>query len=150
MERLPYIDEHSRSIGAARERAWAALIAIGAELGASAPVRVVRLARLEPPGATGDWSGEPSAGATRPGFAVKEVHAPSRLALAGSHRFSRYSLVFELDEAGPDRTLMRARTRAAFPGALGRAYRALVIASGGHRIVVARLLRKIEARACSA
>jgi hypothetical protein len=45
---------------------------------------------------------------------------------------------------------MRARTRAAFPGALGRAYRALVIASGGHRIVVARLLRKIEARACSA
>jgi hypothetical protein len=27
---------------------------------------------------------------------------------------------------------------------------ALVIASGGHRIVVARLLRKIEARACSA
>jgi hypothetical protein len=149
MERLPYIDERSRSIGAPRERTWAALIATGAELGVVAPAQVARLARLEPGGATGDWSGEPAAGATRPGFAVEEVHAPSRLALAGSHRFSRYSLIFELDESGSGGTLLRARTRAAFPGALGRAYRALVIASGAHRIVVGRLLRKVEMRACS-
>jgi hypothetical protein len=102
----------------------------------------------EPAQASGDWSGGPQVGAALPGFAVEESHAPLRLALAGGHRFSRYALIFELDEAGPDRTRIRAQTWAAFPGALGRLYWALVIGTGGHRIVVRRLLRRIEARAC--
>jgi hypothetical protein len=150
MERLPYIDEHVRTIAAPRERAWEALVAVGAGLGAAPPGEVARLWQLEPARATADWGGSPAAGAARPGFAVTEVSAPARLALAGRHRFSRYTLVFELDATAPDRTVIRARTNAAFPGLLGRVYRALVIGSGGHRMIVGRLLRRVEARACSA
>jgi hypothetical protein len=51
---------------------------------------------------------------------------------------------------GPDRTRIRAQTRAAFPGALGRVYRALVIGTGLHRVLVRRLLHRIEGRACLA
>lgn len=42
---------------------------------------------------------------------------------------------------------MRAVTLAAFPGIHGRVYRALVIGSGGHRIVVRRMLQRIAAAA---
>jgi hypothetical protein len=38
---------------------------------------------------------------------------------------------------------LRAETHAAFPGLLGRLYRAAVIGSGGHRLVTRRLLRQI-------
>jgi len=147
MERLPYIDEHVSTVDAGRERTWAALVAVGrAHLGGSAAGPAVRLLRVEPARASGDWS-EPQAGATLPGFAVEEARPPSRLALAGRHRFSRYALVFELEAAGADRTRIRAETRAAFPGALGRVYQALVIGTGGHRLVVRRLLGLIEERA---
>jgi hypothetical protein len=84
------------------------------------------------------------------GFAVEQARSLWRLALAGRHRFSRYRLVFELEEAGRDRTRIRARTWAAFPGAPGRVYQALVIGTGAHRIVVRHLLRRIARRACSA
>jgi hypothetical protein len=40
-----------------------------------------------------------------------------------------------------------AHTSAAFPGLAGRAYRALVIGTGGHRIVVKQLLRAVARRA---
>jgi len=40
-----------------------------------------------------------------------------------------------------DGEVLRARTEAAFPGLLGRLYRAAVIGSGGHRLVARRLLR---------
>jgi hypothetical protein len=36
-----------------------------------------------------------------------------------------------------------ARTWAEFPGPAGAAYRALVIGSGGHRLVVRRMLRRV-------
>lgn len=150
MERLPYIDEHATCVGATRERTWAALVTVGAGMTGGAPGPIARLARLEPACGSGEWSGEPAVGATMPGFAIEEVSAPSRLALGGRHRFSRYTLVFELEEAGPGRTRVRAQTSAAFPGALGRAYRALVIGTGAHRVVVRRLLRRIEGHACPA
>ena len=38
---------------------------------------------------------------------------------------------------------LRARTHAAFPGILGRLYRAAVIGSGGHRLMTRRLLRQV-------
>jgi hypothetical protein len=40
---------------------------------------------------------------------------------------------------------LRALTFAAFPGVHGKAYRALVIGSGGHRIVVRRMLKRVAA-----
>jgi hypothetical protein len=150
MERLPYIDEHGRCVGATRERTWAALIAVGAELRGGATGPLARLTRLQPARVSGDWGGALRAGATLPGFVVEEACPPSRLALAGRHRFSRYALVFELEETGPDCTRIRAQTRAAFPGAHGRVYRALVIRTGVHRMVVRRLLSLIEGRACLA
>lgn len=81
------------------------------------------------------------------GFVVDSVEEPSRLALKGRHWFSRYALVFELDEQGPSRTLVRAQSWGEFPGLHGKIYRALVISSGGHKIVVRDMLRRIAAAA---
>jgi hypothetical protein len=149
MERLPYIDEHWTSVDATPERTWAALTAVGAELrGPAGPLGW--LLRPQPAVASRDWSAGVEAGATLPGFVVEQACPPSRLVLAGRHRFSRYALIFELKDTGLDRTRIRARSWAAFPGALGRSYRALVVGSGAHRMVVRRLLRRIEGRACSA
>jgi hypothetical protein len=47
----------------------------------------------------------------------------------------------------PRRTRLRATTWAAFPGVAGTVYRALVIGTGGHRIVVRRILKRIAAEA---
>ncbi|WP_238815912.1 hypothetical protein [Nocardia brasiliensis] len=81
------------------------------------------------------------------GFGLDAAEEPSRLALSGRHWFSRYALIFELDEQGANRTRLRARSLANFPGPHGKIYRALVIGSGGHRLVVRRMLRRIEAAA---
>lgn len=78
---------------------------------------------------------------------VDSVEEPSRLALKGRHWFSRYALVFELDEQGPSRTRVRAQSWGEFPGLHGKIYRALVIGSGGHKIVVRDILRRIAAAA---
>ena len=67
---------------------------------------------------------------------------PSRLRLAGHHRFASYALVFEVESIGAHTTL-RARTFAKFPGVLGRLYRAAVIGSGGHAVVVRWMLRSV-------
>ena len=68
-------------------------------------------------------NGEPSTiGSTLPGFVVSRSVRPATLALLGEHRFSRYALVFYIDEVGSGRTRLRAETRAEFPGARGRAY----------------------------
>jgi hypothetical protein len=149
MERLPYIDEHSIYVGASPERAWAALMALGGTMQTPAGPLASAMG-LQPAAASGDWSAGAEAGATLPGFLVEQASPPSRLALRGRHRFSRYALVFELEDRGPGGTRVSARSWAAFPGLHGRCYRALVIGSGAHRVVVRRLLRSIERRAYSA
>jgi hypothetical protein len=63
--------------------------------------------------------------------------------LTGRHRFSRYALILTLAEQ-PDGTMLCARTQASFPGLHGSLYRALVIGSGAHRVLVRRLLRTIR------
>ncbi len=55
--------------------------------------------------------------------------------------------MIELDDLDGDASRVRARTYAAFPGVTGRAYRALVIGSGAHRIVTRRLLSRVASRA---
>ena len=47
----------------------------------------------------------------------------------------------------PDRTELRARTDAVFPGPLGWGYRLLVIGSGGHAVAVNRMLARVARRA---
>ncbi|MBF6337992.1 hypothetical protein IU450_19120 [Nocardia abscessus] len=121
MERLSYIDEHARSVDANRDRAWKAVL------------KVMCRDPHEPKAPTG--------------FVFDSVAEPSRLALRGQHWFSKYALIFELDEEGPSRTRVRARSYGDFPGPHGRVYRALVIGTGGHRLVVRRMLRRIAAAA---
>jgi hypothetical protein len=143
---LPRIDEHAIEIDAPRTVAWSAVErsvpaltggrrgAIGARLlGCQDLVRTATVPI--------------SVGATIPGFRVTEVEPGSRLALEGSHRFSRYRLTFHVDELGAERSRVRAETHAAFPGPQGKAYRALVIGTHGHVLGVRRILSAIRRRA---
>ena len=99
---------------------------VHAQLRRPAPALFARLWRLEP----------------MSGFAVAEAAAPRRVALCGAHRFSRYELAFEI-EPGAGSVTLSARTAAEFPGISGSVYRALVIGSGGHGIIVRQMLRRI-------
>jgi hypothetical protein len=150
MEDLPFIDEHSTKVDATRERVWEALVSVlRTDLGGGAAAPLTRLLRVEPSSRQGDWRGPPSTGDTIPGFAVAETRAPERLALRGEHRFAHYALIFELDERDGETCTLRAQTWAEFPGLAGRLYRALVIGTRGHRLVVHRLLRHTARRASS-
>ncbi|WP_067570712.1 hypothetical protein [Nocardia acidivorans] len=120
MERLPYIDQHSTIIPADRARTWSALL---------------RTTCKDPD----DLSTLPR------GFTVDEADPPNRLALTGHHPFSRYALVFLLAEESPTVTRLTAESWGEFPGLHGRVYRALVIGSGGHRVVVRAVLERVAA-----
>jgi hypothetical protein len=123
MERLPYIDEHAITIDANREETWSALL------------RVMCRDPLNP--------------ASVPiGFVLDEARPYDRFALKGRHPFAVYRLVFELeDDPAPRRTRVRALTWAAFPGLHGTVYRALVIGTGGHRLAVRQMLKRVAAAA---
>lgn len=71
----------------------------------------------------------------------------AELGLAGTHRFSRYALVFRLEDLGEGRTGLGAETRAVFPKLHGRAYRALVIGTRMHVLVTRRRLGATKRRA---
>lgn len=124
MERLPYIDEHAITVDANRDDTWSALLQV-----------MCRDPR------------DPST--VPPGFVLDEARPPERFALKGRHPFAVYRWVFELDESG-QQTRLRAATWADFPGVHGKAYRALVIGSGGHRVAVRWTLRRIAAAVLAA
>jgi hypothetical protein len=134
------------AIGAPIEQAWDALITVVRGFGRAVPAAIARPWGLVPARAQGDWRSTPEPGDCVPGFTVARSQPPRSLELRGRHRFSRYALVFELDERGEHGCRLRARTYAEFPGLAGRAYRTLVIGSGGHRLAVRRLLRDVAAR----
>lgn len=83
------------------------------------------------------------------GFAVAGKVPLERVEMAGRHRFSTYTLVFELQDAGaatdvaPGTTVV-ARSYAAFPGLHGRAYRRMLLLTGAHVRAIRRMLREIE------
>lgn len=83
---------------------------------------------------------------TLAGFRVARAERPREMTLVGRHRFSRYRLAFEIEPAGPGARI-RAVTHAEFPGVRGALYRALVVGSGGHRVVTKRILESIARRA---
>jgi hypothetical protein len=125
MERLPYIDEHAITVAASRAETWPAVL------------HIICRDRENPP--------------TVPiGFVLDEVRPPDRFALKGRHLFARYKWVFELDAEAPQRTCVRSATWAHFPGLHGKIYRALVIGTGAHRVVVRWTLKRIAARALAA
>lgn len=145
-ERLPHVDEHSLVVEAGREATWEALARVveGSVSSGAAPrfARIVGCADTEASGP------RPLAeGSTVPGFHVAGTAAPAELALAGSHRFSEYALIFRLDELDGGRTRVRAETRAAFPGLKGAVYRSLVIGTRMHVLATRRILAAAKRRA---
>ena len=135
MEQLPFIDEHSQRVDASADAIWTALVKVlRRQMGGSATI--ARILGCDPARGTAEFAGRP--GEAVPGFRVEESEPGRRLALRGRHRFANYALTFVVDG---DR--LRAQTNAAFPGILGRLYRAAVIGSGGHRLVTRHLLRRI-------
>lgn len=138
---LPYIDEHAHRVDAPADAVWASLLELlrGEMAGAAA---FARLLGCDPARGTAAFTGLP--GEAVPGFRVIEAEPRRLLLLRGRHRFSVYELTFVLD--GDE---LRARTRAAFPGVLGRLYRAAVIGSGAHRLVTRRMLRRVARAAVS-
>ena len=122
MERLPYIDEHAITVAANRAETWSA---------------VLRTICRDPHDPT----------AVPIGFVLDEARPPERLALTGRHPFATYRWVFELDAVAPQRTRVRSATWAHFPGLHGKTYRALVIGTGAHRLVVRQTLKRIAAKA---
>ncbi|HEX6335453.1 MAG TPA: nuclear transport factor 2 family protein [Jiangellaceae bacterium] len=136
---LPYIDDHDVLIAASPAAVWRHLI-IAVGWSGRAVSAVAPLLGAVPRRASGDPLAE---GSTVPGFRVREAVPGDRLVLAGHHRFSEYALVYTLAEE-PGGTRLRARTHARFPGLRGELYRTVVIRSGGHRVLVRRILRGVR------
>lgn len=145
-EWLPHIDEHAIAIEAGPDATWEATLRIVE--GSFASPATARVARLLGCAEVARSGPRPLAiGSTIPGFRVRRAEPGRELALVGSHRFSSYALIFRLDDLGEGRTHVRAETRAEFPGLRGSAYRALVIGTRGHVLVVRRLLGAVKRRA---
>lgn len=143
---LPFVDEHAVDVEAGATRTWEALLrAAERSFASGAAPPFARLLGCEDTAAGGP---RPLVvGSTIPGFHVAVAEPDSELALVGRHRFSRYALTFRLEALGPDRTHLRAETRAEFPGLHGSAYRTLVIGTRGHVLLTRRLLDGVKRRA---
>lgn len=142
---LPFVDEHGVEIAASPEVVWESLCRV-AEGSFSSPFanRFARWVGCEATTASGPRPlAEDSA---FPGFTVARAVPGAELALVGRHRYSEYAFVFRLTENNGG-TRVRAETRARFPGAGGRIYRAAVIGTRGHVLVTMRLLAAVKRRA---
>ena len=145
LEELPPIDEHVVLVLAPQPVVWEALLATlrnsFSRRGRSQVARALGSSETEVAGDPG------RIGSTAPGFVVARVVEPAVLALEGRHRFSRYGLVFRLEPTKDERTLLRAETRAEFPGIVGRIYKMIVIGTRGHVLAVNSILRGVRRRA---
>lgn len=132
-------DTHSVHIDAGREVVWPALLRM---VERAAPGGFARFLGCLDTAASGP---RPIAvGSAVPGFHVVAVDEPRELVLAGRHRYSDYELVFRLDDLGPGRSRVRAETRAVFPGASGRLYRAMLVGTSAHVLATRRMLAKVK------
>jgi hypothetical protein len=142
---LPWVDEHAIERDATPAVVWPALLRtverMTAGRGAPAYARAVGCADTEPGGPR-----PLEVGSTVPGFHVAALAPERLLVLRGSHHFSDYALVFRLEPLGGVRTRLVAETRAEFPDAKGRAYRALVIGTRMHVLAVRRTLGQVARR----
>jgi hypothetical protein len=137
---LPFIDEHEMLVSASALEVWRTLTKRMSRPQRGRNEAIALLLAAQPRRAAGTPLEK---GATLPGFKVTEAVPGRLLELTGQHRFSQYRLVLTL-AAQPGGTLVRARTYARFPGLHGFVYRQLVIGSGGHRVVVRRMLRAVR------
>ncbi|MDX2563904.1 hypothetical protein PV371_30245 [Streptomyces sp. TX20-6-3] len=136
---LPFVDEHVVVVDGGVEELWQRLLVkVGQALSTGGGARYARVVGAVPRESGGV---RPlGVGSEFPGFRVARLVPGRELALEGRHRFSSYSLVFRVEELAGGRCRLRAETRAVFPGAAGRVYRALVIGSGGHAFAMRRMM----------
>ena len=147
-EELPYIDAHTVEVQAPATSVWDEIVehtlrSFGAGMGPLGPyaTRLGGCAYVEAP-PPGRYVPE-----TIVGFRVARAEQPSLIVLAGEHRFARYSLTLRIEPLGSgDASRLTAETRASFPRARGHVYKRIVIGTGGHVIVVMRMLRSIRRR----
>jgi hypothetical protein len=146
MEHLPHIDEHSLVVEAGRDGTWESLLrVVEASVSSGGAPRFARILGCADTAPSGP---RPLAeGSVLSGFHVAAAESPTELALAGSHRFSSYALIFRLDDLGGGRTRVRAETRAEFPRPKGAVYRALVIGTRMHVLVTRRMLAGVKRNA---
>ncbi|MFD3996776.1 hypothetical protein [Streptomyces sp. NPDC058583] len=139
MSVLPFVDEHVVVVDVGGEELWRRLLVkVGRSFSSGGGARYARVVGAVPRESGGV---RPlGVGSEFPGFRVARIVPGRELALEGRHRFSSYSLVFRVEELADGRCRLRAETRAVFPGAAGRVYRALVIGSGGHAFAMKRML----------
>jgi len=134
-EQLPFLDEHREQVDVPADVAWTALVGVlRRRLGGAGTL--ARVLGCDPVDGTPGFSGR--VGETLPGFRVVDAEPGRRLTLRGKHRFARYALTFLIDG-----NQLCARSEAAFPGIHGRLYRALLMGTGGHRLVTRGLLRQV-------
>lgn len=125
---LPRMDEHRVSLEAPREAVWEAVERYARRL-ANADHRLLSAAlRTEP----------------RSGFEVSQEIEGELVELSGRHRFADYRLVFALTEDRPGEVELSAISYAAFLGAGGRLYRALLLGTKAHVLSVRHMLRSIR------
>jgi hypothetical protein len=149
---LPFIDTHALAVVAPPEQAWEEVAQVTRRWvehlmphsgGAAGPLfaRLLGCSDAHPP--------RPGPGAPEAivGFHIARAERPSLIALEGEHRFSRYALTFHIEPLDGSSCIVKAETRAAFPGRAGRIYRKAVIGTGAHVFVVRRLLSSIKHRA---
>lgn len=142
MPPLPHVDEHALTIAADRTAVWSAVERV---VDRAAPSWFPRLLGCDDAAPSGP---RPLAeGSGVPGFHVVTADHPSRLVLAGRHRYSDYELAFRIDDLGEGRSRLRAETRAIFPGGLGVVYRMLLMGTGAHVLATRRMLAHVARRA---
>jgi hypothetical protein len=140
---LPFIDEHAVIVAADAASVWSALNRV-VDRSFSGSGKTLFARALGCSDLASSDRGPLAPGATRPGFHVRVAIPPQELSLEGRHRFSRYALSFHIEELGDDRARVSAETRAEFPGLHGSCYRALVIGTGGHVLVVHHMLAAVK------
>jgi hypothetical protein len=142
---LPPVNEVSIDIDADAVRTWEALIATIPRLFDTRRAR--RGAGLLGCAQT-ESKGDPSViGSTVPGFLVARSVRPALLAMLGQHRFSRYALLFAIDDIGHGRSRITAETRAEYPGRGGTLFQSLIIRGRGQLTAVNRILSAVKKRA---
>jgi hypothetical protein len=143
---LPHIDEHALVVEASREVTWTALSrVVEGSVAAGAAPWVARILGCADTAAAGPRPLRE--GSALPGFHVAAAERPAELALAGSHRFSNYALIFRLEQLGDGRTRVQAETRAEFPQLKGAIYKGLVIGTRMHVLATRRILAGVKRNA---